>query len=631
MAQRLSLKWFDAADSDPFWFNKRDASFIPHGVYDGMEVRTSTSGPTPYGWLDIRSGAWMTRQNVRVWEDADKLACLNHNAGPGGLLSRVDLFVGRHVYAAAVPFPAATYEIVEGTPALIPTATAIPENCVLLGAGIINEANAFYSYIANVGKIIFQNAIADDVIPMQAKIVHGGRAAYMMQMKGESAPWLPEAFGQMGFALYVFDGTDAADGDTITWVKAFEVTAAGRITTPSGETIDARGDSSSLGDRLDLVTAPIDGVETALDHGAQRGRPHLADMPDNGSLTVDYSGIVGVQALAPINALADAGAVPSILAITFHKNGAAPYFQCGAGARVYVEQVGSEFYGTYLLPTADNLKAVVVRVFWALFNAATNDGKIMVVTVNKWGGLNTDHETLFLSLRDVHGCLGGRGVAHQFFPDIADVYAVLLRAAGGLKPSVVGKGNISDDLTSGAVDNNTVQIIGGQLVAPYATPYFAVWGLQGADYTLPYNEECVVPFDTLLQGQNADKLALNSPGSGQWKALRSCKVRVTASLRMLLTGAWWLDTYRATLYLCVNGNKVAFMGQADGTVAAADVISTAGDSKILQGTALIALAKDDILDVRAVIVDTATVHSPSPAILHTAAGALPIATYIDFE
>lgn len=135
MAQKRFWSWKD--DDSSFDLSQEKLGIIDAGRYRGFDYATSTTGMdlkldhalTGFRQVNLALtasgllGVWVTRQGVTVVEDgAITLPISDGDA----TYDRIDLIVGEHQQVVSVGGIAATYSVIEGTPAAFPTRPSLP-------------------------------------------------------------------------------------------------------------------------------------------------------------------------------------------------------------------------------------------------------------------------------------------------------------------------------------------------------------------------------------------------------------------------------------------------------------------------------------------------------------------------
>jgi hypothetical protein len=159
MAQRIYWQYKD--EDSTYDLNVRQTGIIPFGRYkgfdpvpDGMSItlKRNTTHATRVE-LDLSTaliGVWVTRQGAVVVEDGD----INLPLSDGDATHpRIDIIVGTHNHVESAGGIAATYSIVEGTPAADPVAPGVLDETtdVILGyltipAGATEVLEEMYTY-----------------------------------------------------------------------------------------------------------------------------------------------------------------------------------------------------------------------------------------------------------------------------------------------------------------------------------------------------------------------------------------------------------------------------------------------------------------------------------------------------
>jgi len=157
----------------------------------------------------IAPGVLLTAEGIRIEQDTATSVVV-----PAGdaTHTRFDLIVCNHEYEKTVPAPAATFEVIEGTPAASPAMPEIPEHCTLLAVGVMLATETEWDTVIPAPKVI--SAVNCYVDADQAwHVRHGDEGAMLMAYEG---------FNDHGgeFKLFVLEAGTLADDAVITWGDA---------------------------------------------------------------------------------------------------------------------------------------------------------------------------------------------------------------------------------------------------------------------------------------------------------------------------------------------------------------------------------------------------------------------------
>lgn len=183
--------------------NRHLVDLMPSGVYKGFHVAKDGT---------LSAGVLLTPEGIRIEETSSQQL----DVPPGhATLYRRDIVVCRHEYQKTVPAPAATFEIIEGTPApfvfpsSIPELPEVPEHAMLL-------ASCWMYPTATEWETVDGPPFLERMINCEKhedgthRIIHGDRAAFWFVVEANTGLVL----------LYIWPANDLDDNDPIAWTLA---------------------------------------------------------------------------------------------------------------------------------------------------------------------------------------------------------------------------------------------------------------------------------------------------------------------------------------------------------------------------------------------------------------------------
>ncbi len=245
------------------YLNGHHIDAVPPGVYNGLTVFVDGR---------ISAGALITAEGVRIEEDATVLLSV-----PAGDAThpRIDLIVCLHEYEQTVPAPVATWEVVEGTPAAVPTIPDIPAFATLIAMGQMDAGETEWTTVYQMGEPRrVTNAVQS--VDQSWQIIVGALAARMEYFDLDTGTWV----------VYITAPGVYSDGDTIDWsTPVFECTSDGLqlLTASAVAVVDAAGHYAE--EDVEAVLAEVgDELDEKLDLA---GGTITGDLEIEGKLTLD--------------------------------------------------------------------------------------------------------------------------------------------------------------------------------------------------------------------------------------------------------------------------------------------------------------------------------------------------------
>ena len=247
MSQTVDTTWKGNLGSKAM--NEKFGTLISHGNKEGFEC---IEGSTPDA-VTIKAGKFLTKHGELVTETADNPDYF----GPGGVggaipentdsSARLDLIVVECQYAERVPFPPATYHILEGAPGslVLPTCAGYqtPLALAVIDGSPDGTPVTAYSKIAPWPKMFYSN-VDYDSLTGKWKVRHGDSMALRIMVISQDMADVFEGWDE-GLRVETVPAGTLSDGDEITeadWVFAFDLSQImTQMTNHSWENIHAPG------------------------------------------------------------------------------------------------------------------------------------------------------------------------------------------------------------------------------------------------------------------------------------------------------------------------------------------------------------------------------------------------------